>query len=97
MTIENGNVVFNCPGEFRIRAASFMFEGPGNTSISLPQLPVSDYQPSDKTATHGNDHDHQPAISAQSRSRDPDRDEPRSDDGCGRQVRMRPRRLSDCV
>ncbi|WP_279607473.1 DUF2345 domain-containing protein, partial [Burkholderia ambifaria] len=41
MTIEDGNVVFECPGEFRIRAASFKFEGPGNTSISLPQLPVS--------------------------------------------------------
>ncbi|OXI17418.1 type VI secretion system Vgr family protein [Burkholderia sp. AU15512] len=48
MTIENGNVVFNCPGEFRIRAASFVFEGPRHTSVSLPQLPVSDYQPSDK-------------------------------------------------
>ncbi|WP_175766324.1 type VI secretion system Vgr family protein [Burkholderia ambifaria] len=48
MTIENGNVVFDCPGEFRIRAASFKFEGPGNTSISLPQLPVSEYQPSAK-------------------------------------------------
>ncbi|WP_260426704.1 MULTISPECIES: DUF2345 domain-containing protein [unclassified Burkholderia] len=48
MTIENGNVVFNCRGEFRIRAASFTFEGPGKTSISLPQLPVSDYQPSAK-------------------------------------------------
>lgn len=46
MSIENGNVVFNCPGEFRIRAASFTFEGPGHTSISLPQLPVSDYRPS---------------------------------------------------
>ena len=45
MTIENGNVVFNCPGEFRIKAASFTFEGPGNTAVSLPQLPVSNYQP----------------------------------------------------
>ena len=45
MTIENGSVVFNCPGEFRIRAASFKFEGPGHTSVELPQLPVSDYQP----------------------------------------------------
>lgn len=27
MTVENGNVVFNCPGEFRIRAATFTFEG----------------------------------------------------------------------
>ncbi|KVN40831.1 type IV secretion protein Rhs [Burkholderia territorii] len=45
MTIENGSVVFNCPGEFRIRAASFAFEGPGYTSVNLPQLPVSDYQP----------------------------------------------------
>lgn len=46
MTIENGSVVFNCPGEFRIKAASFTFEGPGHTSVDLPQLPVSDYQPS---------------------------------------------------
>nr|WP_084069231.1 DUF2345 domain-containing protein [Paraburkholderia heleia] len=45
MTIENGNVVFTCPGEFRIKAASFTFEGPGNTAITLPQLPVSNYQP----------------------------------------------------
>ncbi|HDR9001130.1 TPA: type VI secretion system tip protein VgrG [Burkholderia vietnamiensis] len=45
MTVENGNVVFNCPGEFRIRAATFTFEGPGHTSVDLPQLPVSDYQP----------------------------------------------------
>lgn len=45
MTIENGSVVFNCPGEFRIKAASFKFEGPGHTSVDLPQLPVSDYQP----------------------------------------------------
>ncbi|MCV9992661.1 DUF2345 domain-containing protein, partial [Burkholderia pseudomallei] len=48
MTIENGSVVFNCPGEFRIKAASFTFEGPGHTSIELPQLPVSDYQPNAK-------------------------------------------------
>lgn len=48
MTIENGNVVFNCPGEFRIRAASFVFEEPRHTSISLPQLPVSDYSPSSR-------------------------------------------------
>lgn len=45
MSIENGNVVFNCPGEFRIRAASFVFEGPRHTSVNLPQLPVSDYSP----------------------------------------------------
>ncbi|RQS08718.1 type VI secretion system tip protein VgrG [Burkholderia sp. Bp9002] len=48
MTIENGSVVFNCPGEFRIKAASFTFEGPGHTSVDLPQLPVSDYQPNAK-------------------------------------------------
>ena len=48
MTIENGSVVFNCPGEFRIRAASFTFEGPRHTSVNLPQLPVSDYQPNDR-------------------------------------------------
>jgi type VI secretion system secreted protein VgrG len=45
MTIENGNVVFNCPGEFRIKAASFTFEGPGDMAVALPQLPVSHYQP----------------------------------------------------
>ncbi len=45
MTIENGSVVFNCPGEFRIKAASFVFEGPADTSVALPQLPLSDYQP----------------------------------------------------
>ncbi|MEF9438856.1 DUF2345 domain-containing protein [Burkholderia sp. 1A5] len=46
MSIERGNVVFTCPGEFRIRAASFVFEGPRHTSVNLPQLPVSDYSPS---------------------------------------------------
>ncbi|MGZ2747636.1 hypothetical protein [Burkholderia stagnalis] len=45
ITIENDNVVFNCLGEFHIRAASSTFEGPDNTSVDLPQLPVSDYQP----------------------------------------------------
>ena len=48
MTIENGSVVFNCFGEFRIRAASFTFEGARHTSVNLPQLPVSDYQPNDR-------------------------------------------------
>ncbi|WP_321948992.1 type VI secretion system tip protein VgrG [Paraburkholderia sp. J10-1] len=48
MTIENGNVVFNCPGEFRIKAASFTFEGPGNAVVNLPQLPVSNYQPNSR-------------------------------------------------
>ncbi|RQS08716.1 hypothetical protein DIE07_18005 [Burkholderia sp. Bp9002] len=48
MTIENANVVFNYPGEFRIKVASLTFEGPGNTSVDLPQLPVSDLQPNAK-------------------------------------------------
>ncbi|MDQ7978444.1 type VI secretion system tip protein VgrG [Paraburkholderia sp. SARCC-3016] len=45
ITIENGNVVIGCPGEFRIKAASFVFEGPENTGIPLPFLPKSDVKP----------------------------------------------------
>ncbi|CAG4893527.1 type VI secretion system Vgr family protein [Paraburkholderia gardini] len=48
MTIENGNVVFHCPGEFRIKAASFTFEGPATAAITLPLLPVSNYQPNSR-------------------------------------------------
>ena len=39
LTIENGDVVFHCPGEFRIKAASFTFEGPANFENALPHLP----------------------------------------------------------
>ncbi|RDK02922.1 DUF2345 domain-containing protein [Paraburkholderia lacunae] len=39
LTIEDGNVVFHCPGEFRIKAASFTFEGPANFETALPNLP----------------------------------------------------------
>ncbi|GAB7523101.1 type VI secretion system Vgr family protein [Paraburkholderia sp. 2C] len=46
ITIENGNVVVRCPGEFRIKAASFVFEGPENTSTPLPFLPKSNVKPS---------------------------------------------------
>lgn len=42
LTIENGNVVFHCPGEFRIKAASFTFEGPANVENALPDLPQSE-------------------------------------------------------
>ncbi len=38
-TIESGNVVFHCPGEFRIKAASFTFEGPASLNLPLPALP----------------------------------------------------------
>jgi hypothetical protein len=41
LTIDNGNVVFHCPGEFRIKAASFTFEGPGSLNPPLPGLPKS--------------------------------------------------------
>ena len=41
LTIENGNVVFHCPGEFRIKAASFTFEGPAGLNTPLPVMPKS--------------------------------------------------------
>uniref|UniRef100_UPI0004722788 DUF2345 domain-containing protein n=1 Tax=Burkholderia sp. WSM2230 TaxID=944435 RepID=UPI0004722788 len=41
LTIENGNVVFHCPGEFRIKAARFVFEGPESMNPPLPALPKS--------------------------------------------------------
>ncbi len=45
VTIENGSVVFHCPGEFRIKAASFTFEGPQNADALLPMLPQSNLEP----------------------------------------------------
>jgi type VI secretion system secreted protein VgrG len=48
LTIENGSVVFDCPGEFRIRAASFTFEGPASLNPPLPALPKSDLKLSDQ-------------------------------------------------
>ncbi|CAE6736190.1 hypothetical protein R70006_02351 [Paraburkholderia domus] len=42
LTIENGSVVFHCQGEFRIKAASFTFEGPANVENALPNLPQSE-------------------------------------------------------
>ncbi len=45
VTIENGSVVFHCPGEFRIKAASFTFEGPQNAAALLPMLPQSNLEP----------------------------------------------------
>jgi len=39
LTIENGSVVFHCLGEFRIKAASFTFEGPAGLNPPLPVMP----------------------------------------------------------
>ncbi|MFC0691734.1 type VI secretion system tip protein VgrG [Paraburkholderia humisilvae] len=45
ITIENGNVEIRCPGEFRIKAASFTFEGPQSDDTPLPSLPQSELKP----------------------------------------------------
>ncbi|WP_429324123.1 type VI secretion system Vgr family protein [Paraburkholderia sp. GAS348] len=42
ITIENGNVVFHCQGEFRVKAESFIFEGPENFENALLDLPQSE-------------------------------------------------------
>jgi type VI secretion system secreted protein VgrG len=47
LTIENGNVVFHCPGEFRIKAASFTFEGPAGLNTPLPVMPKSNLNAAD--------------------------------------------------
>jgi type VI secretion system secreted protein VgrG len=47
LTIENGNVVFHCPGEFRIKAASFTFEGPAGLNLPLPVMPKSNLNAAD--------------------------------------------------
>ncbi|MDT6964185.1 type VI secretion system tip protein VgrG [Cupriavidus sp. SZY C1] len=44
ITIENGSVEITCPGDFRVKAASFAFEGPANVATPLPILPESDLQ-----------------------------------------------------
>ncbi len=41
ITVENGGIVFKCPGDYRIEAASFTFVGPNGESLSLPALPKS--------------------------------------------------------
>ncbi|WP_250518691.1 contractile injection system protein, VgrG/Pvc8 family [Caballeronia sp. ATUFL_M1_KS5A] len=43
--IENGSVEVICPGDFRIKAGSFTFEGPENADKPLPGLPASDFKP----------------------------------------------------
>jgi type VI secretion system secreted protein VgrG len=40
--IENGGVEIICPGDFRIKAASFSFEGPATFESALPSLPQSE-------------------------------------------------------
>ncbi|MGQ7933541.1 type VI secretion system Vgr family protein [Paraburkholderia sp. D1E] len=45
--IENGNVEIICPGDFRIKAASFRFEGPQSFGTPTPVLPQSDFKASD--------------------------------------------------
>jgi type VI secretion system secreted protein VgrG len=42
--IENGGVEIICPGDFRIKAASFSFEGPASLNSSLPALPKSELE-----------------------------------------------------
>ncbi|WP_213765272.1 type VI secretion system Vgr family protein [Caballeronia sp. dw_19] len=39
--IENGSVEISCPGDFRIKAASFTFDGPDSFEAPLPTLPDS--------------------------------------------------------
>ncbi|MBC8639729.1 type VI secretion system tip protein VgrG [Caballeronia sp. EK] len=40
--IENGSVEVICPGDFKIKAGSFTFEGPQNLNPTLPNLPKSE-------------------------------------------------------
>jgi type VI secretion system secreted protein VgrG len=49
--VENGNIEFICPGEFRIKAASFTFEGPANFNPTVPALPKSDLNIADSYPT----------------------------------------------
>jgi type VI secretion system secreted protein VgrG len=44
LTVENGNIVFHCPGEFRIKATSFIYEGPQSMNPILPAMPKSSLQ-----------------------------------------------------
>ncbi|WP_244795563.1 type VI secretion system Vgr family protein [Caballeronia grimmiae] len=48
LVIEDGNMTFNCPGAFVIKAASFTFQGPGNAATPLPSLPRSSLKISDQ-------------------------------------------------
>jgi type VI secretion system secreted protein VgrG len=47
VTAEGGSVVIVCPGDFKIRAASFSFEGPAHFQPPLPALPKSDFRAMD--------------------------------------------------
>jgi type VI secretion system secreted protein VgrG len=38
LTLENGNAVFHCPGEFRVKAGSYVFEEAASTNTLLPTL-----------------------------------------------------------
>jgi type VI secretion system secreted protein VgrG len=42
--IENGSIELVCPGDFRIKAGSFTFEGPQNADTPLPKLPESEFK-----------------------------------------------------
>ncbi|GAB5100912.1 type VI secretion system Vgr family protein [Caballeronia sp. HLA56] len=42
--IENGSIELVCPGDFKIKAASFTFEGPQSLNPPLPNLPKSDFK-----------------------------------------------------
>lgn len=48
LKIENGSVEIICPGDFRIKAASFTFEGPANLNPALPALPKSNVSLTDQ-------------------------------------------------
>ncbi|SAK64293.1 Rhs element Vgr protein [Caballeronia catudaia] len=43
--IENGSIELVCPGDFRIKAGSFTFEGPQHADSLLPKLPESEFKP----------------------------------------------------
>jgi type VI secretion system secreted protein VgrG len=42
--IENGSIELVCPGDFKIKAGSFTFEGPQSLNPPLPSLPKSDFK-----------------------------------------------------
>jgi type VI secretion system secreted protein VgrG len=47
LTLANGNVRVTCPGEFRVDAASYFFDGPQTVRTPLPILPRSEFNPND--------------------------------------------------
>ncbi|WP_153075195.1 type VI secretion system Vgr family protein [Paraburkholderia bonniea] len=48
VTLENGSIEICCPGDFRVKAATFRFEGPASLSTPLPTLPQSNlHKPGD--------------------------------------------------